>query len=152
MNIKSIAEKLQLKYDTKDPIIIAEKMGMSVVFEQLGSIRGFYQHCFRHKILHINCDLDEYQQRITAAHELGHAILHPNVNTPFLREKTLFSVNKLEKEANQFAVNLLYSDADMYEYLEYSISQISAWLGLPEYLVEYRIKQLPNRDDLNIYF
>jgi Zn-dependent peptidase ImmA (M78 family) len=49
-------------------------------------------------------------QRFVCAHELGHAVLHPKSNTPFLRANTLFSIEKLEVEANTFAVELLLPD------------------------------------------
>lgn len=49
-------------------------------------------------------------QRFVCAHELGHIILHPHVNTPFMKAHTLFSVDRLEKEANEFAVELLMPD------------------------------------------
>ncbi|MGE7091255.1 ImmA/IrrE family metallo-endopeptidase [Lysinibacillus sp. NPDC048646] len=44
------------------------------------------------------------------AHELGHAILHPDENTAFLKKNTLFSTDKIEIEANTFAVELLLPD------------------------------------------
>ena len=33
-------------------------------------------------------------------HELGHSVLHPNLSTPFLKENTLYSINKLELQVN----------------------------------------------------
>ncbi|MDF3004813.1 MAG: ImmA/IrrE family metallo-endopeptidase [Oscillospiraceae bacterium] len=78
--------------------------------------------------------------QFTAAHELGHAVLHPKSNTPFLREHTLFSVNKLETEANRFAVSLLYSDDDMSELQECSLDQIACAMGVNRELAEYRVK------------
>ena len=44
------------------------------------------------------------------AHELGHIILHPDVNTSFLMRRTLFSVDKIEQQANRFAIGLLMAD------------------------------------------
>jgi Zn-dependent peptidase ImmA (M78 family) len=45
-----------------------------------------------------------------AVHELGHAFLHQKANTPFLRKNTFFSDEKIEMEANTFAVELLVQD------------------------------------------
>ncbi len=55
----------------------------------------------------LNQELDEFWARFVCAHELGHIILHPHVNTAFLLRSTLFSVDKIEKQANRFAIELL---------------------------------------------
>jgi len=142
MDIKSMVNRLCKKYDSRNPFDIAKQMGVSVVFEHLGTIRGYYQRAYRNKIIHINTDSDERQQFFTCAHELAHSILHPNLNTPFLREKTLFSVSKLEIEANKFAVEMLYPDESFMEYMYYTIPQIAQCLKLSEFLVEYKIKSM----------
>jgi len=46
-------------------------------------------------------------QRTVCAHESGHAVLHEEVNTLFLRKNTFLSVDRLEIEANTFAAFLL---------------------------------------------
>ncbi len=61
-------------------------------------------------MIHINSGLNEVDQCFTCAHELGHAVLHPKVNTPFLRRHTLQSIAKIEREANTLAVELLIPD------------------------------------------
>lgn len=142
MDIKGIVNRICKKYETRNPFEIAGLMNIVVLFEELGSIRGYYQHCYRHKFIHINSELTEQQQTFTCAHELGHAIMHPNLNTPFLREHTFFNLNKLEIEANQFAAQLLYTDNDFEPYLQFPISQISQCLNLSESLVEYKINNI----------
>ena len=76
----------------------------------------------------------------TCAHELGHAILHPNASTPFLRANTLYSIDKLEQEANSFATNLLISDEIIYENRHLTISQLSRLLGYEQELIKLRLK------------
>lgn len=73
-------------------------------------INGFYKYDKRNKYIFINQKLSKEMQRFVCAHELGHAILHPRSNTPFLRKNTLFSIDKIEVEANSFAVQLLLSN------------------------------------------
>ena len=79
-------------------------------------------------------------QRFTCAHELGHAILHPNASTPFLRSKTLFSVDKLEIEANTFATTLLIPDSAITENCNLTAEQLSYLLGYEQSLIELRLK------------
>ena len=68
------------KCDTRDPFTIAAKLGIRVLHEPLGSIRGYYSRTHRIKFIHINQDLSKERQRQVCAHELGHAILHPKSN------------------------------------------------------------------------
>mgnify|MGYP001098942152 FL=1 len=92
------------------------------------------------KQIHINQDLDYNEKKFTCAHELGHALLHPNSSTPFLRKSTFLSVDKLEIEANKFAMELLISDDVLEENREFTIEQLSRMLGYHEKLIELRLK------------
>lgn len=144
MYIKSTAERIA-KRCGRNPFDVAEQLGIIIVYEPLGTIRGYYSKNFRQKFIHINCDMPEYLKNFVCAHEVGHAILHENLNTPFLRNNTLLSVNRYEVEANQFTACLLLSDQMMIEYSNeygYTIPQIARCTGLPETLVEYRFKTL----------
>ena len=107
---KVTPKQLISKYKTNNPQEIAQELGIIILFEPLGEINGYYNTAFRQKFIHINNTLVEAKQKFTIAHELGHALLHPKANTPFLRDNTLFSINKLEIEANKFAVDLLITD------------------------------------------
>lgn len=135
MDIKTKVFRLCRKYRTRDPLALAERLNIIVLWERLGSINGYYNQCYRQKFIHINEELEPYQQRFTCAHELGHAVLHPKANTPFLRESTLFCVSRLEREANCFAAELLCPDEVLREYPDYSTAQLAQLLGLREELL-----------------
>ena len=69
--------------------------------------------------------------------------MHPKANTPFLLANTYQSVDKLEIEANKFAVEFLITDETLYEYLkyqEYTLDQLSRLLGYQKELIELRLK------------
>lgn len=131
MDIKKLVTQIIKKYKTNNPFGLAEALGIEVLYENLGSINGYYTKILRCKFIHVNYNLDETRQRYTIAHELGHALLHPNANTPFLREKTLFSVDKLERQANAFAVELLMPDSLIQQYEGYTIHNIADIVGIP---------------------
>ena len=89
-------------------------MDLTVTYEPLGNILGYYNINFRIKSIHLNSFADESLYPFICAHELGHAVLHPRISTPFLKKNTLFSIDKIERQANTFAVELLLPD----DYLE----------------------------------
>ena len=141
MDIKQFVRSLAAENGTFNPFEIAENKGIVIQMEPLGTIRGYYSKALRTKFIHINCDLDEYQQKFTCAHELGHALMHPDLSTPFLRESTLFSVDKLEVEANRFAACLCYPPNLLAEeYDGCTTAQIAEILNLPLTLIEYTLK------------
>lgn len=140
MDIKQFVRSLVSENGTFSPFEIAENKGIVIQMEPLGTIRGYYSKALRTKFIHINCDLDEYQQKFTCAHELGHALMHPDLSTPFLRESTLFSVDKLEVEANRFAACLCYpADYLIQEFEGCSACCIAEALDLPLPLIDYTL-------------
>lgn len=141
MTIKETAERLCKRHHSRNPFELCQALNIIVLYEPLGTVRGYYSKSHRFRVIHINENLSENQQLFTCAHESGHAVLHPNANTPFLREHTLFSVDKLEVQANRFAVCLTYpSDYLMQEFDGCTVLQIAQALRLPADLIEYSLK------------
>jgi Zn-dependent peptidase ImmA (M78 family) len=110
LEIKKRVDLLINNFNTNCPFKIAKKMGIQIVHEPLGDNLGYYSKHFRIKIIHINETAEENKKLFICAHELGHAIFHPDSNTPFLKKHTFFSTDHIEVEANTFAVELLFPD------------------------------------------
>lgn len=143
MDIKKEVAYLKRYYKTNNPFDIMKSKNILLIEEELGSIKGYYNMVLRQKQIHLNCNLEGNQRNFTATHELGHAILHPKSNTPFLLANTYQSVNKLEIEANKFAMEFLVSDDILWECInnkEYSIEQIARFLGYQKELIELRLR------------
>ena len=70
------------------------------------------------------------------AHELGHAILHIEESQMFYNP--LLNKGKLEKEANYFAVKLLYSNLEIEDGIE-TYKQLADYLGIKEDNIKYFI-------------
>jgi|SRR5690606_36867826 len=114
MWIKDIVTTLISKYGTNNPFDIATAKNIHVIEQEMHEeIYGFYKYIRRNKFIFINSNLDTPTKKFTCAHELGHSELHPRINTPFLRTRTLYSIDKIEHEANLFAVELLMLDDDI---------------------------------------
>ncbi|ASF30052.1 hypothetical protein WV34_15355 [Bacillus amyloliquefaciens] len=132
--MESIAKKVKTltkKFETNDPFEIAKALGIEVVYEELGKTLGYYSRHFRIKVIHINQNASEKCKVFICAHELGHAVCHPDANTPFLKNHTFFSTDRIEEEANFFAVNLLFSSANACVTVEEAVKQY----GIPKQLV-----------------
>lgn len=143
MDIRREVAYLKRYYKTDDPFDVIRAKNILLLYEELGLINGYYNFVLRQKQIHINCNLKDTQQIFTATHELGHAVMHPKANTPFLLANTYQSVDKLEIEANKFAVEFLIADNILYEYLkyqEYTIEQVARLLGYQKELIELRLK------------
>lgn len=142
MDIKEIVNQLIKKYGTMNPFELADLLGIVVIFEPLGSIYGYYSKSHRTKVIHINENLPYEKQYFTCTHELGHVVLHPDENTAFLKKHTLFSTDKIEIEANTFAIELLLPD-DLFIDLEYIYSCFTIYeaikdKGIPEELLSLK--------------
>ncbi|MCY7774064.1 ImmA/IrrE family metallo-endopeptidase [Bacillus licheniformis] len=129
--IKSITKK----FETNNPFKIAKELGIEVVYEDLGRALGYYSRHFRVKVIHINQNANEQSKEFICAHELGHAICHPDANTPFLKKQTLFSTDRIELEANFFAINLLFASLNDCITMREAIEQY----GIPEKFILYNL-------------
>lgn len=140
-DIKEKAIELSKKARSSNPFDIASYLNIKVFYERLGDINGYYNNNRRIKQIHINEDLPSSLQIFTCAHELGHAVLHPNSNTPFLRRNTLFSIDRLEREANKFALELLIPDQAISEHQDLTIDQFASMYGYDRKLIELRLER-----------
>lgn len=138
MKVKGIVDQITTRYGTNDPIEIASQKQIHIFYEEFKNIWGYYNSSRRIEMIHINRNLDEPMRRFVIAHELGHRYLHPKVNVPFLRAHTLQSVDKLERQANQFAVELLMPDKLLIDGLSiYEAARIS---GIPKEVAHLKRK------------
>lgn len=112
-------ERLQTeikKAQSNNPFEIAKNKNIIIRYLPLGNTFGFYMKSLRHQVITLNNSLDENIEKFVCAHELGHAVLHPNENTPFLHKNTMLSKDKIERQANFFAVHLLLSEKKFEDY------------------------------------
>jgi len=144
LDIKKRVNYYRKKMQTSDPFKIADSMGIAIIYEELGNIKGYYNKILRMKQIHVNQNLSEQDAIYTVSHELGHAILHPDCNTAFLRQYTFQSVGRLENEAHQFALELLISDEELIEYLQqqFTVEHLATIYGLPVCFINMRLQSL----------
>ena len=138
-NIKELAAYYSRKFGTSNPFEIARSLDIQVQVGKLG-FEGCYMFLKNHRCIFLNEDLTEKEQLLVMAHELGHAIMHRKQNCYFIRNQTYLLNSKTELEANRFAMELLISDADILEYQDYSLEQLSRIFGYEEKMIALKFK------------
>lgn len=141
MQTKIFVNSICSKYGTRNPFEIAEQEDIIVAHEKLGTIQGYYNRFHRQKFIHINSEIPDYRTKVVCAHELGHAMLHPDANTPFLRNYTWYPIGKYEREANEFAAELICPDEEISEYSDYSMNELACLFGVDEELIRYKLSK-----------
>ena len=136
----NIANSTVKKYKTRDPFQIAKEKNVILVYASLVDIRGFYQYFQRQHIICIDQNLPDQQKKFVCAHELWHMIMHKSSNAVYMDTQTFFNKNKFENEANEFAVNLLIPDCEIYDNKELTTGQLSRLLGYEETMIKLRLK------------
>ncbi|MBQ7718787.1 MAG: ImmA/IrrE family metallo-endopeptidase [Clostridia bacterium] len=140
MNIKDTVLKIASEYKTRDPFEIADCCGIYIIREDLGAVNGYFTSAYGVKSIHLNENLSPERQKICCAHELGHALMHDDLNTYFLINSTMMLPDKYERQANLFASHLLFPDEVLAEYEGYDTGQIAAALGAPKFLIDLRLE------------
>ena len=138
MDPRQVAIETAAHYDTNSPFDIARERNIGILYEPMKTTLGFYVRYRRIQNIILNDALPEGMQRFVCAHELGHSILHADLNVPKLTSYTLFSRDKFELQANSFAVELLLPDDLLCEYPECSIAQIANFIGIPKEFAELK--------------
>lgn len=141
MNVRESVLSTIRKCKSSSPYDIADALNINVNRCELGNIHGYYYKVFRIKYINLNCNLSRHDERFVLSHEIGHAVMDPNSNTPFLKASTYLSVDKLEIRANKFALELLIPDEQLLNYNNCSTEQLSRIFGYHEKLIQLRLKK-----------
>lgn len=142
LNTKAIADGLARKHGTRDPFRIAREMGFIIIFAPLVDMRGFQQRAKRQKLIYINSDLDEQQQRLVCAHELAHHLIHKGMNRIFMDRNTNIVTQKYENQANHFATELIYSDYELQPFLSCGVPAAAAYMGVNYSVAQHRMVEV----------
>ena len=142
MDARALAKKAVAKYATRDPYRIAGELGILVILCPLCEVRGARQYIHRRTIIYINSSLDEAQQRLVCAHELGHHFCHRGLNRFFMDHNTGMVSNRYENEAHRFALELLDTDAELQPFLTRPVRDAAAYMGVPEQQAAQRMKNV----------
>lgn len=138
MDIKRTVALITKKYGSNDPFEIAGERGIQILPCRLKTTLGYYTKYHRIQSIVLNDSLGDMLRRFVCAHELGHAVCHENLNTQWLKANTLFSTDRIEREASSFAVELLLPDSMVMEYAGESAYSIAKMTGIPSGLISLK--------------
>lgn len=140
--IKQIVNGLIEMYSTRDVYELLNNLEVTLIRKELfKNEKGrFFRDMFGNETIFISNNLSEEEEKIVIAHELGHLILHTDLNTSFYTENHLINKNKLEMEANKFAAELLISD-DVEIYEDETISHLACRLNVSEELIKLKFRK-----------
>ncbi len=128
---KDAARKIVKRYGTRNPFCIADCLGAIVLRVDFGDkLKGVAYRKNDTYFIGVNSEVPEWYQRIICAHELGHVVCHNRLNHFFMLEHTLFPPGKFERQANEFAAELLISDEDLWEVREERAEYAARALGV----------------------
>ena len=137
MSPREVAIEIADRHNTNNPFEIARERDIRILYVSMKTTFGFYVRYHRMQNIILNDELSDGMQQFVCAHELGHSILHADLNVPKLTRYTMFSRDKFEIQANTFAVELLLPDGFLREYADCSIYQLAASVGVPKEFIEY---------------
>jgi Zn-dependent peptidase ImmA (M78 family) len=116
--VYQVIGKLVRRYGTRDPFELMDAMHVQVRFYyDLTRTKGFTRYFLRQYFAGINGNLPASEQRVVAAHELGHIVLHAEAlkTAPLFDTAVYDKRSNTEYEANLFAADLLLADEDVLE-------------------------------------
>lgn len=137
--IKRLVAYYRKLYGTSNPFEIADRLG---ILYQIGNCKheGCYMFLKNHRYIFLSNRLEFPELNLVMSHELGHALLDRKANCYFIRNKTLLLNSRIERRANLFAAYLLIPDSLLEEYIGSTLDQFCSCTGLPEELIELRLK------------
>ncbi|OAA93048.1 ImmA/IrrE family metallo-endopeptidase [Clostridium coskatii] len=141
--IKTIVSRLIKTYGTNNPFELCDFLGIKIMKSDLGNeIKGFFQRTANgYSIVHLNNNLNNNEIKYVCSHELGHAVIHPDLSIRFFMINKLQVKTKYEIQADKFAAELLLPNRLDCEYKNMNVSQLSSCFSVPKELINYRYRR-----------
>jgi Zn-dependent peptidase ImmA (M78 family) len=128
-DIKEKVKRIKKQYEGCNSLEIIKELNIITGFFAEGVADELPDGCYFKSeglaFILIDSNLNEHQRNITYAHELGHAVLHPDIDTLYLEKYDKILVQKYKNEANIFAAELLLDDTIFGDYDGYSDYEIA---------------------------
>lgn len=143
--IKDIVQGLIEIYGTGNVYELISALNIKLIKKELKpGIKGrFFRDVFGNEYIYISNKLSDEEEKIVIAHELGHAILHPDLISSYYTENHLLNKDQIEYQANEFAAELLISEnIDFSTYDSITTKELSILLEVSEELIKIKYKDI----------
>ena len=116
MKYRNIIKKLVSESGTTNPEKLCKFLEIKIYYTKM-NFMGFIVKI--NKVIHIfiNSALSKIIKDIVILHELGHYFLHPIDDYLLMKDKFLFTENRIENEANSFAITAFNFLNNSYDYI-----------------------------------
>lgn len=147
--MKELADDLVNKYNSRDPILIAEKLGIIITFEDLGQLAGYFNKAFDKKFIHLSTKIPNYKYPHLASVLLYYAIKDEEYYIIYVKVKDRIEYSTFERAANIFAITLLDTKneilnfisfdqlVDTYKLSDTEVDQLHDWLNMMTNNIDY---------------
>ena len=139
--IRDIVTGLIEFYGTNDIFDLCDCLGISIINKELKSKGSlFYRNQLGDEFIFIDPEVNQRDRKAMIAHELGHAILHTDINFVFLNNG-LIARCKWERQANIFAAELLMFDFNEFDLMceGLTLGELADDLEVSESVLKYKI-------------
>lgn len=134
--IQKIVCGLFEEYNTYSPEEICEYREIAIIKQELPqSINGFFVNMDGEYVIVTDSYLCEEERRRVIAHELGHIMLHNEMNIVDISSRGYFYPPKYEKQADLFAAYLLLYENEI-SGEDLTREQISSITGISEDIID----------------
>ena len=149
----SQAERLQRKYQTRDPFELLDALrvvvSMTNTFRRDG-LKGFCTILNQTKYVVINSKLAEEEQRVVAGHECGHIVIHSDfLKLGAFKDHDVYqATGKTEREANFFAADFLISDEEVLDLMstcDANFFSVAKGLSIPAPFFAFKLYSMVER-------
>ncbi len=144
--IKDIVNGLVEQYQTNNIYELCDFLNIEITRKSHNKdIKSyFFRNLYGDEYIFLNSTIEPREEKALIAHELGHAILHTDVNVSYYCKNTLINKGKLEKQADYFAAILLTAniEVDNYSWEGQTICQLADEIEVEEFIV---------RENLNLF-
>lgn len=110
--IVKIVNRLIKRCGTRNPYKVADELGIHILYRDFTKQRGAYKVILKNRFIFLQNGLHPVIEQIVLWHEIGHDVLHRQeaVSAGGFKEFNIFDMreNRMEYEANVFALRLLY--------------------------------------------
>ena len=116
MKYRNIIKKLVNESGTTNPEKLCKYLGIKIYYTKM-NFMGFIVKINRIIHIFINSALSKIIKDIVILHELGHYFLHPIDDYLLMKDKFIFTENRMENEANSFTVTAFNFLNNTYDYI-----------------------------------